>query len=159
MSHVSFSSLRPGDIVRFSNPDHSGTAEDFTPEGEEPFENDDSTYAVSVKARVSSSYRSHNFGLVVDAVLLEGEFTPAGHNAGTPYPFYERDEWDVEVLNTPDNVLLTQHFTWQDDDGVWLIAVRVGIDVWSFNGEHISLQELKNICSQKKTFSLSRARK
>lgn len=159
MSFVSFSSLRPGDIVRFSNPTHSGTAEDFTPDGEELSENENYTYAVSVKARVSSVYRSHNFGFVVEAVLVEGEFIPDGYEPGTPYPFYENDDWETQVLSTPDTVLLAGHYSWQDDNGVWVVALQVSVGVWSFDGSLIEAQELKNVMQGKKVISLSRVRK
>jgi hypothetical protein len=131
-TYYDFSALRQGDNIRLYDPERNKDA--HLPDIDlDPWEEDERI--PELFGTVMSKHRTVNFGMTLSVKLQDGTWET----------FYEDDDWKIDILNTPQNVLLDQHYTWKNQSGAWQVAVNESPGQWSYNGVHYDEQQLKEI--------------
>lgn len=120
-TYYDFSSLRQGDSIRLYDPAYNKDA--HLPDIDlDPWEEDERI--PEVFGTVMHKHRTTNFGETISVKLQDGTWET----------FYEDDDWKIDILGTPQSVLIDQHYTWKDSSGVWQVAVNEAPGQWNYNG-------------------------
>jgi len=131
-TYYDFSSLRAGDRIRLYDPEYN--KDTHLPDIDlDPWEEDERI--PELFGTVMSKHRTTNFGMILDVKLQDGTWET----------FYENDDWKIDLLSTPQQVLLNQHYMWKDSSGVWQVVVNEAPGQWSYKGTLYNEEGLKAV--------------
>lgn len=131
-TYYDFSALRKGDRIRLYDPEKNKDA--HLPDIDlAPWEEDERI--PELFGIVMLKHRTTNFGMTMSVKLEDGTWET----------FYEDDDWKIDLLSTPQQILLNQHYMWKDSSGVWQVAVNESPGQWNYQGVLYDEEGLKAI--------------